>query len=51
MALSEKLFEDDTSNAGKNIRINYQSRTQSNSLTDEASEPYVFSTSIQLLME
>ncbi|KAK3923087.1 Poly(U)-specific endoribonuclease-like protein [Frankliniella fusca] len=38
-ALSEKLFDEDISNPGKNIRLNYQSRTQSNSLRDAAPEP------------
>lgn len=34
--LSEKLFNDDVSNTGRNIKISIQSRTQSNSLVDEA---------------
>lgn len=37
--LSEKLFSDDLSNTGRNIRISIQSRTQSNSLVDEAPQP------------
>ena len=37
--LSEKLFSDDVSNAGDNIRLNFQSRTQSNSLVDVAPQP------------
>lgn len=38
-SLSEKLFDDDVSNTGSNIRLNYQSRTQSNSLVDVAPQP------------
>ncbi|XP_026283934.1 endoribonuclease CG2145-like [Frankliniella occidentalis] len=37
--LSEKLFDEDVNNVGQNIRLNYQSRTQSNSLKDAAPEP------------
>lgn len=47
-ALSEKLFDDDSSNLGSNVRLNFQSRTQSNSLKDEAPEHLISVDSVVL---
>ncbi|GLH03439.1 Poly(U)-specific endoribonuclease homolog [Gryllus bimaculatus] len=37
--ISETLLANDVNNAAKHIRINYQSRTDSNSATDDAPDP------------